>query len=283
MTKKYPKRTNYAFKLFIHRLKIIGFFVFIFLFLSLSYWFIFLSNFFQIKQIKSDQEINIFPNIEKDIREFLINKNKKFVPQAIYKFVPQYSKNTYNMLLLSQKELISYLKTKYPDIEDINFKLNLKENILMVSFKMREIKFLICDSKGCFFTDKNGIIFAQAPQVTGSLIDMIYLKNNNLKLGEKVFDQNEIKMFDNIFAINKREDYVFRVKSIEMDSPSSTDITINTTNGWQLLISFNSNLEIVNKIISGLFNDLLNKVKNRQENIIYIDVRDYPQVRYLLR
>jgi hypothetical protein len=282
MAKKQRKKSSYSFKLFLHRLKIISLIALVIAFLIATYWFIFFSDFFQIKEIKTINDVSIFLQVEKDIRVFLSNKNKKFVPNFLYKLLPQYSNKQYNVLLLSQKELISYLKNKYPEISTINFKLDLKNNVLLLDIKMRDISFLICYEQKCYFADKEGILFSEAPQISGSLINTIYFKNDDFKLGQQIFTQDEMKMFNNIFLVNSKDYYVFKVKSIEMDNPQSANIVINTTNGWQLLMNFNSDLDLVNTVIQNLFADILSGLKDKQNKIQYIDVRDYPQIRYLL-
>lgn len=281
MAKKYLKKSSYFFKVLLHRLKILTIILLIITVLVALYWTIFLSNFFQIKEIKSKNDVDIFPSVENDIRNFLIQKNNKFVPQFINKLFPQYQNHKYNILLLSQKELTSYLKNKYHEIYSIHFDLDLKSNILFVDIKTREIAFLVCGNKECFFSDLDGILFLKAPQISGTLINTIYL-NTDLYLGQQIFTFQEMNILNKIFAINNNS-FIFKIKNIQMSSPQATTIILNTINGWQLLINFNSDLNWINEILKQLFEDELHSLVNKQNNILYIDVRDLPQIRYKLR
>jgi len=244
------------------------------------YWFIFLSNFFQLKNT-TITGIENYEHVQTDIDNYFTNKNQKFVPLWLEKLLSQYLKQSIghkNILLLSTKELSASLITKYPEFAKVEPKLDIRHSNLLVAIAYRDISFLLCRTVSeCYFLDNNGVLFAQAPQTSGSLIRAIFINDLTPTLGQTIFKPSDLKILTEIFNNSNQENSPLQIKFIELENKSATTIKIMTTSNWYLLINFTSDLNNVFKIVKELSaTELKNKIKQLQ----YIDCRYLPRVFY---
>jgi len=247
------------------------------------YWFIFLSNFFQLKNT-TITGIENYEHVQTDIDNYFANKNQKFVPLWLDKLLSQYLQQPIghkNILLLSTKELSTSLMTKYPEFAKAELKLDIKHSDLSVNITYRDISFLLCRTASeCYFLDNNGVLFAQAPQTSGSLIRTIFINDLAPDLGQTIFKPSDLKILTEIFDNSNQENSPLQIKFIELENKNATTIKIMSTSNWYLLVNFTSDLDNVFKIVKEL---LATELKNKITQLQYIDCRYLPRVFYYLK
>ncbi|NMB92564.1 MAG: hypothetical protein GYA31_03020, partial [Parcubacteria group bacterium] len=266
-----------------HHFLVASIIIFCVLFLLTLYWFVFLSNFFQIKNIEIRGLDNV-KKIEQDVDNYFIHKNQKFVPPWLEQILTRYLQINIghnNMLFFSNKELAATLMNKYPEFALVTSKLNVQHNNLVINVVPREISYLVCRKENeCFFMDKEGILFREAPQTSGSLINTIFIQNFTPTLGASLFTPDDLTILNNIFLAANKENSPLSVKLIELESPRASTIKIISNNDWYLLINFNSDLDNIVQILNGLFSG---ELKNKEAQLKYIDCRYLPRVYYYLK
>lgn len=274
------KKSQYLTKIYWHKVKLFLIIIFCFLLAITFYWLIFLSDFFQIKKIN----INGVDNpevIELDIKTYFYSKNQKFVPDFIYKILPGYKDNQKNLLLFSSADCSQYLLNKYPTIEKLGTKLDIKNGYLTINITLREISFLLCKDIECYLLDNNGIIFGEAPETSGNLIRKIIIHQPlPITIGTEIFSQFDLNILRSLFESSEQDGSPFKINVIEIEKAKSSTIKIVTNEDWYLLINFNSDFSEVFKIIKKLKEGELN---NKTQKLQYIDCRYLPRVYYLLK
>jgi len=240
-----------------------------------SYWLIFLSNFFQIKQI------NIVDNpsfLLEDVNQYFKQRNAKFVPIIIYKIFPDYQKNYRNMLLFSKSDLTSFLRNKHPDINEITLNLSIANQTLDIQTTLRESEYIFCqqEDSNCYFVDKNGVIFEQAPSSTGSLIkQIISQKPVKFQFGQILITKDLWQRIEKLFLLTAGEQSPFKIESIYIDPDNLSSLKIKTQEGWFLYFNLNENLEYLLKVIQELKESRGNKGFSQIE---YLDCRFLPKI-----
>lgn len=273
-------KTQHLAKLYFKRVKLLLIIVFFSILIILLYWFIFLSDFFQIKKIIING-IDKPEVIELDINNYLANKNHKFVPLFIYKIFPRYQNNQKNLLLFSASDYSQHLLNKYPEIEKLSSKLDIKNGYLTIDLTLREISFLLCTDNDCYLLDKTGVVFAEAPQTSGNLIRRIIIHQNNpFSLGTRVFAQADLDILNSLFEMSARDNSPFKINALEIEKTKFSTIKIVTTDNWYLLVNFDSDFAKIFQIIKKLLDG---ELKNKTTKLEYIDCRYLPRVYYLLK
>jgi len=267
-------------KIYWHRVKLLLIIIFCFLLAVAFYWLIFLSDFFQIKKIN----INGVDNpeaIELDIKTYFYSKNQKFVPAFIYKILPGYKDNQENLLLFSSTDCSQYLLNKYPEIEKLSTKLDIKNGYLTINITSREISFLLCTDVECYLLDNNGVVFGEAPETSGNLIRKIIIHQpSSITIGTEIFSQSDLDILRSLFELSEEDGSSFKINAIDIEKAKFSTIKIITNESWHLLINFNSDFSEVFKIIQKLKEGELN---NKTQKLQYIDCRYLPRVYYALK
>lgn len=262
------KRRKRKFKIFL----II--FVIFFLF-CLIYWFIFLSNFFQIKEIKIiNYKEELKQELIKEINQYFQERNKKFVPLSIFKIFSEVQDNYRNMLLFSREGLNKYLKNKHPEFKEIKSGLVISRQILNVEINLRKIEYLFCQTENfCYLVDNSGVVFDVAPAVSGSLIKKIIDPNlKDLKLGTTLFNKEFWQKIERYYLLTNKKDSPIQINSIILDSQDLSSIKIKTPEKWFLYLNLKENPEYILKIISQI------KEEKDLSKIEYIDCRFLPKI-----
>jgi hypothetical protein len=267
-------------KIYWHRVKLLLIIVFCFLLAVAFYWLIFLSDFFQIKKIN----INGVDNpeaIELDIKAYFHSKNQKFVPVFIYKILPRYKDNQENLLLFSSTDFSQYLLNKYPEIEKLSTKIDIKNGYLTINITSREISFLLCKDDQCYLLDNNGVVFGEAAETSGNLIRKIIIHQPSpIAIGTEIFPQPDLDILRSLFELSEKDGSPFRINAIELEKAQSSTIKIVTNEGWYLLINFNSDFSEVFKILQKLKEG---ELYNKTQKLQYIDCRYLPRVYYAFK
>lgn len=244
-------------------------------FICLIYWFIFLSNFFQIKQINVlNYKEELKEELIEEINQYFKKRNTKFVPFIIYKVFPGSKENYRNMLLFSKESLEQFLLNRHPEFKEIKSSLNISKQVLNITINLREVEYFFCKrEESCYLVDKEGVIFAQAPSITGFLIKKIVSRNSSeIKLGQKLFTKEFWQKIEKYYFLTNQDNSPFKIDSIIAELDNYSSIKIKTDKGWFLYLNLNENPEYILKIVSQL-----NQEKNLAK-IEYIDCRFLPKI-----
>ncbi len=249
-------------------------------FVLLIYWFLFLSDFFQIKHLILNPEPS--SDLVTEINNYFDKKNQKFVPfwlEAALQQVGISSLSQRNLLFFSQADLANYLMQKHPELAKVEAKLDLNESSLTVTVSRRQNAFLVCHQEQCYEVDGSGILFAKAPEISGNFGRKIVILNFEPQLGQKIWSEAEANAFQNLFNLAENPASPFKIKYLELEETNSPTLKIITEEGWYLLVNFNSDFQKISEIIQGLFNSQL---KNKTSDLKYLDCRYLPRVYYYL-
>ena len=264
-------------KIYWQRIKLLFIIILCFLLAVTLYWLIFLSDFFQIKKITINGVDNP-ETIELDMKTYFYTKNQKFVPAFIYKFLPRYKDSQKNLLLFSSTDCSQYLLNKYPEIEKLSTKLDIKNGYLTINIASREISFLLCTDVECYLLDNNGVVFGEAPEASGSLIRKIIIHQpSSIPIGTEIFPQADLDILRSLFELSEKDGSPFKINALELEKAKFSTIKIVTNENWYLLLNFNSDLPEVFQIIQKLIDG---ELKNKTQKLQYIDCRYLPRVYY---
>ncbi len=239
------------------------------------YWLIFLSNFFQIKQIKISNNSSF---LLEDVNQYFKQRNAKFVPIIIYKIFPDYQQNYRNMLLFSENGLTSFLRNKHPKINEIILNLSITNQTLQIKTTFRESEYIFCQQENaeCYFVDKNGVVFEKSPSSTGSLIKkIISQKPVKFQFGQVLIAKDLWQKIEKLFLLTNEEQSPFKIESIHIDPDNLSSLQIKTQEGWYLYFNPNDNFEYLLKVVREL------KESRPQTNfskLEYIDCRFLPKI-----
>lgn len=260
-----PSSRYYRFKTMdreekIKKFKILFFLLSIFGFIMVIFWLIFISSFFDI------QNINLSDNTALN-RDNVENIILNIMPLGLGK----------NLLIVSKASLKSRLIAAFPQITDVTIKKKLFHTII-IDFKKRIQTGIWCQSETgtCFYFDKDGVIFAEAPQTEGSLI--LKIKDgskNNISLGDQVLDSNQINF---IFAFSGKiaENNKFKILEFKIKPSFSIDLEAVTDKNWSIYLDEKQEpIAAANNLLS-----ILEEVDKNKENIEYIDLRISNRVFY---
>lgn len=233
-------------------------------------WAIFLSPIFKIKNIDIISD-NMYLN-----RDDILKTISYIAPLGFFKE---------NLLILPKSNLKFELSSNFPAITDIIIKKKLF-NTLVVNFKKRIPVGILCHPNGdqlqsdsCYYFDKEGIVFASAPQTEGSLILKITdLSKNEILLGAKVLDNSRIN-FITIFRDTLNEIDKFKILEFRINPNSSVDFEAITDTGWLIYLDNTQDPKIT---VNNLLTILDEAVKNMR-NLKYIDLRIPSRIFYKLK
>jgi hypothetical protein len=264
-------------RLYWRKIKVFFIVIFCLVLLLALYWWIFLSNFFQVKNI-SIIGIDNVQSIEASLNDYFYYKNQKWVPAFLYKIFPQAKANQKNLLLFSSSECSQRLLDKYPTISQVSSHLDIKNGNLQFQITLRETAFVLCTNVKCYYLDKEGIIFSQAPETSGSLIKTIIIHQNNpFDLKTEVFSKQNLAFLQSLFDLTNQPNSPIKIVDLELDQLQTSTVNILTSEGWYLKINFNSNVPEILQIVQKLEEGELNK---KTQSLSYIDCRYLPKVYY---
>jgi len=255
-----------------------------------SFYFFLISPFFQISQIEIEGVNN--PNqIKKIIQEHL--KPKKF-----------FLFSSKNLFLIPSKELRAHLLENFPEFETVIlekkwpnfFKKNpsLKKAKLKIKIKKREAQgiwcqgwpdnFLTKDKKSeeetkiqkCFYFDKTGLIYREAPLTQGNLIITVYQpKTETPQLKDQVISSSVLNF---IFQIKKEIEQTLNFSVNEFLFFSEYDFRAITPENWEIRFDATQSAETQIKAL----NQVLTKTipQEKRPLLEYIDLRVENRVYY---
>jgi len=288
------RRTRHTSRIYWLRVKIFFVIFFVFSFLGFIYWLIFLSPYFQIKDIVIE---GFDQNFSKKIKLILEQRNHRFTPFLIYEIFPQYIQNNKSYISFISFDLRNLILKQHPEIENMDMDLDIKKGVLTVNIKQRVIDFLLCnkkeivlldddesvlldENKDCYYMDKNGVIFEKSLGIDGSFINQIvFLGMENRSLGDKIISRDKLEKLDKIFILAKNEESPISIDFLEIKEANFSSLKIVTNEGFYILYNMGDDFSEVLKIIAGIREQ---KASDGFSNLKYIDCRYLPKV-YLSR
>lgn len=232
-------------------------------------WSFFVSPFFKITKIKLPENDIVTAN---DIRRIMSDSAPFDLGE--------------NLFILSKSNIKTTLTAAFPAITDINVKKELF-NGLTVRYEKRIPVGLWCHPSGghpegdrCYYFDKEGIIFKEAPVTEGGLILKIDdSRNKEISLGKKAINTELLKfMMD--FNNKLLENSQIKITEFKIGPSADFDLTAVTANGWLIYLDQNQNPA---SAANNLFTILNEVVKNKISSLEYIDLRIPSRIFYKLR
>ncbi len=232
-------------------------------------WSFFMSPFFKITEIKLPENDFITNN---DIHKLMINSAPLNLGE--------------NIFILSKNRIKSGLAAAFPAITDISIK---KEPFhgLIVNFEKRIQIGIWChpasdqpQADNCYYFDKEGIVFKEAPQTEGALIlKMEDFEKKEVSLGDKILS-NEHLFFITTFNNKIIENNQFKIIEFKIKPNPSVDLEAITSKNWSIYLDQNQDpvLEANN-----LFTILNEVIKDKTSSLKYIDLRLPSRVFYKFR
>lgn len=162
-----------------------------------------------------------------------------------------------------------------PYFKDLSLDVNFSAKKVMIYAKERQPAGVFCSlDENCFVFDDEGVLFAKAPDVEGSLILKIQDENKaDVVLGNMIF--KDFAWVKNLLqTIEIIDESGFRIKAVNIKDSNLQE--------WEVLISsgetFLFNLNFVPENLAEILKDLPNKVDFK--NLNYIDFRVPSRIYY---
>jgi hypothetical protein len=214
------------------------------------------------------------------IKTVEIYGTKELVPEEIKANI-EYK----NILFITTDGLRQELAKKFPQISHMDIEKNLFKKTIKINLTEREKLGIVCKAeetdnnetvKSCFYIDKEGVMFKNAPQTSGSLV--LLIKDFSLEdffLGKNLFSAKVINSI-----IDLKENLFSQIKAKSLWFASFTyppkEIKVMTTENWYVL--FDLDRDIKSQLLL-LKTALAEKIQNRS-TLQYVDLRIENRIYY---
>ncbi len=232
-------------------------------FAILIFYFLFISDYFRIKEIKisGNQKIS-----SKEIRNLVLEK----IEQKIF-WQWSFKKNIF---LISEKNFEKIILEKFFLITDIILIKKFPDKIEVV-IKEREPVGIYCQFEDCFYIDKNGVLFEKAPQSSGSLLLMIESEiAKDVSFKEKALSQDKI----NFILLAKDNLRKIGVEVWKFSIVSPIDIKAKSSEGWDIYFDNSRDSKEQIFVLSQVLENRL--TPEERKNLEYMDLRIKNRVYY---
>lgn len=156
--------------------------------------------------------------------------------------------------------------TFLPYAASIKLTSNIAEKKVTAEITPRVMSGVWCTSEKCFVFDDNGIVFAEAPDVSGSLILKIRDENNTpVLLGNSVLSGEEFKSIKK--AIQSIQKNKIPISEVLIQNVELKEWATIAPNGFSIKFSFNSIPDDLDSVFSGIFE------RTSIGKLTYIDLR----------
>jgi len=175
-----------------------------------------------------------------------------------------------NIFLRSNNSIKHKLLEKIPKIASIEIKKNFFKRSIVLKIQERQRLGIVCNST-CFYIDKQGVVFENAPQTSGSLILLINdYTNRDFNINKNVFDK---KIIDSILEIKEYLLAETNIKALNFNVEifPITEIKVIVNEGWYILFDLERDIK---KQLLSLKAVLQEKIQQR-DNLEYIDLNQY--------
>jgi len=172
-----------------------------------------------------------------------------------------------NYFLLSEEKLqssilVSLLKVRAVDIKKID------KNVLEIYVEERKIVGVWCGDNGCFYFDKEGVIFDQAPRSFGSLmVSVTDERDIEPNLGSVVLEEAQVNLAQEAHRL-VGNNFPFGIRGIIITPDAEFEIL--TSENWRILLNKNEDIEYQ---LSNLKYVLDEEIGTRSGELEYVDLR----------
>ncbi len=185
-----------------------------------------------------------------------------------------------NIFLVTENKIKNDLIKKIHKIGDLEISKNLIKRSIKLTIEERGRLGIACqvkeETEDCFYIDKQGVIFEQAPQTSGSLILLIKdYSQREFYLGKKIFEQRIVD-----FISQARQDLSSEIGLTALDfnvlSFPPKDLKVMTNEGWYIIFDLEGDIKNQLRSIKVALEE---KIENR-ENLEYVDLRIENRIYY---
>lgn len=255
---------------------------------GLVYFFVW-SPVFKIKAIEING-INFVP--EEQVRQ----KTQDFLQRKILKFIPQDS-----VFVFPVDNFKKSLLTDWPAIESVQVKsfppekleISLVERVMVAvwcqskaapveeqpiatSSSATSGRVILPQSEQCFFVDKDGVIFREAPEISGTLLATFYGQpGQSIALAGQAVSSSTIQFADQIKK--QAREMNIDILGFLLGKQGSTDLIVVTQEGWAIYLSEERSPAVQLKVLQTLLD---NEIKGKRNALNYVDLRTANRVYY---
>lgn len=226
---------------------------------SLFVYLMFFAGFFDIKNVKIDGNFIAKEEASKVANDFLSRK-KFWLPAKL------------NLFLLDKEGLEFLLLDSFPSLESATVNRKLLHE-LEIQFQEKIISGIWCFKKTekCFFFDKKGIAFEEAPQSSGLIfLHIDDFRGNEVRLKEKVIDAEWLEKISQSKEELEKQ-LGIKVKNAIIPENSFDEFSILTHYGWKLKLAISLDIPFQIESLKIFINQKLTPEKLKSLN--YIDAR----------
>lgn len=218
-------------------------------------YFVFVHNYFEIKNINISGLTTVSENeFRKEISK--IFTSRKWVVGKLS-----------NYFLFPQDFAKAAIEGAFPKIGEVVIE-KIYPEIVNISVVERSAIGVWCRTDNCFYFDKTGVIFEEAPKSFGGLMITVEdRRDREVKSGSKVLEEERIVLFEqakNLFSKN------FPFAPVAFIVTSKDEIEILTSENWRILLDKKAHLEYQ---FSNLKYVLDEQIKIRRRELDYVDLR----------
>ena len=218
------------------------------------FYFLFISDNFEIKEVnisglKTISEENVQSTADAILRE----ERFGFIKATNYFIFPKDK--------LRAAILISHPKIEGIDIQSTREKVE-------ISITERKTLGVWCKENDCFYFDKAGVIFENAPKSVGSLVISISDERDiDVNIGSIVLDEQQVDLAETVHGLIGRN-FSFGIRTIVI-APDG-EVEVLTSENWRLLLEKDDDIEYQ---LSNLKYVLDEEIKARRGELEYVDLR----------
>lgn len=227
--------------------------ILILIILSGFFYFLFCSDFFQVKNIviAGEKRVNKV-EIESMIKDSLERKFWIFTMR--------------NIFLVNLSQIKDQILENFPEINNLEIRRQIPSGLNLKIYEREEIA-QFCQGEICFFLDKEGIIFTNAIPESYLLKIETTLSPEKLNLGKKIFEK---EILDKILDTEKKlKDLDIHLESVLV--MSDDNLQFKTKEGWRIFINPQKEIDWqITKLNVSLKEAI---PKEKRQNLEYIDLR----------
>ncbi len=191
-----------------------------------------------------------------------------------------------NLILLPKNKIKSDLTAAFPAITNIDIKKELFHD-LIINFEKRIQIGIWCHPVGgrpegdnCYYIDKEGVIFKEAPLTEGALILKIKdFEKKEISLGDQVLNNDRLKFiteFNNKIVEKNR----FKIMEFKIRFSENFDLEAVTDRGWSIYLDQKQDPALE---ANNLFTILSEAIKTNDTKLEYVDLRIPSRIFYKLK
>ena len=200
-----------------------------------------------------------------EIKEIKISGNQVISNEDIYNSLDDQN----NIFLATGDKLTNILINNFPRILSIEINKNIIKKTIDLKIVERKEAGIFC-IKDCYYIDKQGVIFEQAPQTSGTLILAIKdSSNREVKIGKNVIEKEFMAELIDLGSYLSNQ-LGLKAFDFTIESDISKDLKINTNEGWYILFDRSQDLKNQLKALELVLRE---KIKEEREELEYIDLR----------